>query len=117
MTNLERAQDIYAMMGQGQLLEAFDKYYAENVVMQEAGEPAREGKAVNRQYEEQFTASIEEFHGMGVTAMASNEETGVVMSENWFEATIKGAGRVHMQQVNVQTWKDGQVIKEVFYHK
>ena len=33
MTYLEKAQDIYNMLGQGQLLDAFDKYYADNVVM------------------------------------------------------------------------------------
>jgi hypothetical protein len=105
------------MMGQGQLLDAFDKYYADKVVMQEAGEAPREGKALNREYEEKFVAGIEDFHGMGITAMASDEETGFVMIENWFEATITGMGRVHMEQVNVQKWEDGLIVSEKFYHK
>ena len=31
MTNLERATDLYIQVGQGQLMQAFETYYAENV--------------------------------------------------------------------------------------
>ena len=33
MSYLEKAQDLYRMIGEGQLLDAFEKYYHENVVM------------------------------------------------------------------------------------
>ena len=35
MTNLERAQDLYNQVGQGDILGAFDQYYADGVVMEE----------------------------------------------------------------------------------
>jgi hypothetical protein len=117
MTNLERAKDLYDMIGKGQLMDGFEKYYAEDVVMQELGEEERVGKSVNRQYELDFLANVEDFHGMGIPAMTSDEETGIVMIENWMDATMKGAGRIMMEQVCVQQWKDGQVVKERFFHK
>ncbi len=117
MTNKERALDIYDQIGQGKLLDAFDQYYAENVVMQELGEAPREGKVANREYEEKFLSSVEGFHGMGVTNIVSDEATGIVMLENWMDATLAGVGRIKMEQVCVQTWQDGQVVKEMFYHK
>lgn len=117
MTNLERAQDLYKMIFSGQLLEAFDKYYADDIVMTEIGEEPRRGKAVNRAYEEKFVGGLAEVHGAAIAAIASNEETGHVLIENSMDFTHKEWGRQNMMQVSVQTWKDGQIIDEKFYHK
>jgi hypothetical protein len=32
------------------------------------------------------------------------------------DITFKDGNRVNMQQVTVQTWKDGKIIREDFYH-
>ena len=42
------------MILEGKTLEAFEKFYADDVVMQDNDYPARVGKDVNRQYEESF---------------------------------------------------------------
>ena len=117
MTNLERAQDLYKMIFSGQLLEAFDKYYADDVVMTELGEEPRRGKAANRAHEEAFVADLAEVHGAGITAIASNEETGHVFIENFMDLTHAKYGRANIPQVCVQNWKDGQIVEEKFYHK
>ncbi|MEM6785951.1 MAG: nuclear transport factor 2 family protein [Myxococcota bacterium] len=116
MTNREAARDMYEMLAQGKLLEAFDKYYADDVVMDEP-RGKREGKPTCRTYEEQFLASVEAFHDMGVTAMAADDDHGKVLIETWMDLTFKGGGgRVRMEQVAVQTWKDGKVVHERFYY-
>jgi hypothetical protein len=117
MTNSERAHDLYKLIGQGQLMEGFEKYYAENVVMQEVGEDERVGKEINRAYEQKFLESVEEWHGMTVDAVAEDPTNNKVLIETSFDATFKGAGRMQMGQVCVQTWQDGQIVKELFYHK
>jgi hypothetical protein len=50
MTNLIRSKQLYDQVGQGQILEAFDANYAENIVMEEPS-GKREGKVACRQYE------------------------------------------------------------------
>jgi hypothetical protein len=117
MTYLEKAQDIYKMIGQGQMMDAFEKYYADHVVMQELGEEPRVGKDVNREFEKQFLSGIKEMHGGGVTAMASNEEQGIVFIENWMDVTFMDNNRINMSQVNVQHWDGDLIVKEIFYHK
>jgi ketosteroid isomerase-like protein len=117
MSYLQKVQDLYAMINSGQLLEAFEKFYADDVVMQEIGEAERVGKDVNREYEKKFLSMIQEVHGGGVIHFTSNEETGVTMAENWMDVTFQDGNRINMAQVAVQTWKGDQVIKEVFYHK
>ncbi len=109
-------QQLQDMIFSGQLLEAFDKYYHEEVSLQENFEAPRVGKPANRAYEEQFLANIETFHGGAVTNLAVDEEKQVAFVESWMEVTFKGAEKVKMGQVSVQQWKDGQVFHERFYH-
>ncbi len=56
-------QELNQMILSGQALEAFEKFYADDLVMQENDQPLRIGKAANREFEEQFFGSIKEFHG------------------------------------------------------
>jgi predicted DNA-binding protein YlxM (UPF0122 family) len=116
MTYLEKAKDIYRMIFEGRLLEAFEKYYAEDVVMQELGQEPRIGKAVNREFEINFLNNVAEMHGMELTCMASNEAEKTVFIQNWMDFTSKDGTRMKVVQVNVQNWEGDFIVKEVFYH-
>ncbi len=116
MTYLEKAQDIYNMLGQGQLLEAFDKYYADNVIMTEP-RGTRESKAVCRDYEVQFLNSIQEFHDLQVTGIGSDEAKGTTFVESMMEVTFKDGNRLKMEQVAVQKWEGDQIVHERFYYE
>jgi hypothetical protein len=50
----------------GKILETFDAYYANDVVMSENRTEERVGKALNRAYEIKFLENIHEFHGAKV---------------------------------------------------
>lgn len=117
MSFLQKIKDLYGMIGQGQLLDAFEKYYAENVVMTEIGEEPRVGKDLNRVYEKKFLASVEAFHGMGIDAFTANEDEGITAVENWMDLTFTGGARVMYRQVAVQKWSGDQIVEERFYHK
>lgn len=117
MTHLEKATDLYQLINTGKLMDGFEKYYHSNVVMEEIGEAPREGKDVNREYEQNFLASIKEFHGAGVLAITANEAENKTMVESWMDVTFQNDFRLKMQQVAVQTWDGDQVIHETFYHK
>ena len=97
----------------GNLLQAFDDYYADDVVMSENGGEERVGKAVNREYEEQFVNSVE-FHGAETGRILVDGDHAAV---EWsFDLTPKGGERMTQEQIALQTWKDGKVVREVFYH-
>lgn len=112
----ENVKDLYEQIYSGKLLDAFDKYYHEDVVMQENSEEPRKGKAVNRDYELHFLDMVEAFHGGGVLSMTFNEEDQIAAVESWMEVTFKDGNRVKMSQVAVQKWQGDQVISERFYH-
>jgi len=73
MSYYDKAKDIYDMSAKGKGLEAFEKYYHNDVVMVEATGEARNGKAANRKFEQEFIGMIKEVHGSGVRAITSNE--------------------------------------------
>jgi len=116
MNNLDRIKEIYEMLSSGKALEAFDKYYADDVVMIEATGDRREGKAANRDYEENFFNNLEAVHGAGADSFAVDEENDITMVESWMDVTFKDGNRVKMEQVARQKWKDGKIIEERFYY-
>jgi ketosteroid isomerase-like protein len=107
-------QELDKMILNGQALEAFEKYYAEDVVMQENSNDHVAGKDANRKREEDFFASLESFHGAGVVGKAVTGDRSY--GEWWMDVTFKGAGRVKMEQVVSRVWKDGLVSSERFYY-
>lgn len=112
---LDRATDMYGMISEGQVSEAFEKYYHDDVVMQEpTGEPRR-GKVANREFMKQWMANVDEHHGGGVTAIASNEEEHITIVETWTDATYNGK-RMKMEEVAVQRWEGDKIIHERFYY-
>jgi ketosteroid isomerase-like protein len=98
----------------GKIMDAFEKYYADDVVMQENSEEPRVGKAVNRKAEEEFMSSVEAFNGASVKASAVNGD--VTFSEWEMDITFKGGKRVTMSQVAVRHWKNGKIAHERFFY-
>ena len=102
------------MILEGKILEAFDKFYADDVVMQDNNYPAREGKALNRQYEEAFVGGLTEFRGAKVISTLISDDLAV--TEWWFDYTHKDYGTRNYRQLAVQRWKNGKIVEEKFYY-
>jgi len=115
MSNLDKTKHIYAQVGQGKLLEAFEANYAENILMEEPS-GRREGKEACRQYEEQFLNNVEVFHNLEIKAISEDIDKGKVFVEVTMEITFKGGKRINMEQVAVQQWEQGQIVHERFYY-
>ena len=113
MSTRENIRSVIDGILKGDILGTFDRFYAEDVVMSENGADERVGKAANRAYEEAFVNGVE-FHGAEVGAVVVDGDHAAV---EWiFELTPKGGERTVQKQVAVQTWSDGKVVREVFYH-
>jgi hypothetical protein len=107
-------EDIKQLVLQGNAMQAFEKYYGEDVVMQENENPPTVGKAANRQREEAFFAKVVEFRGAEVNNVAFGEN--VIISEWFLDYTHHDWGKRTYNQVSVQEWKDGKVVRERFYY-
>ncbi|MEO1022195.1 MAG: SnoaL-like domain-containing protein [Bacteroidota bacterium] len=116
MTNLERSEHISQLMAQGKLLEAFDTYYHNDVVKVEGDGTVVEGKAANRETQVQWMESVAGMHGGGDISRAEDPATGTVFLETWADIEFKNGTRHKMEQVEVQTWKDGLITRIRFYY-
>jgi len=110
----EKIEELNQMILSGQQMYAFDKYYHEDVVMQENSKPPTIGKVANREREIQSMQMVDAFHGAEVKAVAVGEN--VTMVEWEMDVTYIGAPRMKICQIAVQRWKDGQIINERFYY-
>lgn len=110
----ESVEDLNSMVLKGQTLEAFEKYYADDVVMQENEQPPTAGKDANREREKQFLANLTEFRGAEVKAVTVGDN--ITMVEWFYDYTHKEWGKITHHQVAVQRWKDGKIIHERFYY-
>lgn len=107
--------ELNQMILQGKGMEAFEKFYAEDVAMQENREAPRKGKAAARDYEMQFFGNVAEFHGATLGAVVVGADHS--FSEWTFDVTFKDGSRMTNDQVAARTWRDGQVVFERFYYQ
>jgi hypothetical protein len=114
-TQIENAlKDLNNLVLEGKMLEAFDKYYHDDVAMQENNNTPVVGKATNRQREVDFLNSITEFREASVQGVAVGDNISFVI---WsYDYTHKEWGVKNYTQVSVQNWKDGKIIKEQFFY-
>lgn len=118
MTTIDLAtldHQLNTMLLGGELLAAFDRFYADDVDMQENADPPTLGKAANRERELQFLANAEQVHEVSLVSAGIGD--GVTFSEWVFDITFKGGFRARTAQVAVRRWRDGLIVHERFYYK
>ena len=118
-TDLRTAVDaIFDHMAKGEILEAIDAFYDENVAMQEnSGEPTI-GRAANVEREKQFLASIKEWKSLDIHSVGLDGDTnsGTALIEYSFDFINTDNQPVRYEQVAVQTWQNGRITRERFYY-
>jgi len=103
------------MILEGKLLEAFERFYADDCVMQENLDPPCVGKAANREREQQFMTNCEQVHAVKLFGSAVGDD--ISFSEWLFDLSFRGGVRVATTQVAARRWRDGLVLHERFYYK
>jgi hypothetical protein len=115
MNNLEKKiNELNNMVVDGKIMEAFEKFYHDDVLMQENEEDPTIGKDENRKREQEFVANITEFRGAQVINVATGNNVTMVV---WhYDYTHEQWGARNYTQVAVQTWKEGKIIREQFFY-
>ena len=106
--------DLNSLVIKGKLMDAFEKYYHEDIEMQENSNAPVKGKDTNRIRELEFLSNVTEFRKASVAELAVNGNTSFVI---WsYDYTHKEWGMRNYTQVSVQHWKDSKIIKEQFFY-
>ena len=106
--------DLNTLVLEGHTMEAFEKYYHPDVVMQENELEPVVSKDANRERELEFLQNITEFRKAEVKGMGVGDGISFVI---WhYDFTHKQWGEKNYSQVSIQNWKDGKIINEQFIY-
>lgn len=110
----QKITELNQLVLSGKMIEAFEKFYHDDVQMQENTRLPVVGKEANRKRELEFLNNISEFRSASVQGVAASDNISFVI---WsYDYTHKEWGEKKYTQVSVQHWKDGQIIKEHFFY-
>jgi hypothetical protein len=112
----DRVRDLVSYIQNGRIIDAMYEFYADDVRMQENNSTPTVGLAANVEREKQFVGYVKQWKSFDVDTLAVDAARGrtVVQSRAEFEA-VDGKS-VKMDQVAVQTWRDGKIVHEKFYY-
>ena len=114
MNTLDLDNQLNALIIQNKSAEAFQRFYAEDVVAQENDEPERVGRDAWMRGRLELEKKMKRYEAR-VLANAANGDTS--FSEWQYDMELEGMGEMKLAQVAVRRWKDGRVVRERFYHK
>jgi ketosteroid isomerase-like protein len=111
-----RVRDLIGYVQQGRVVDAMYEFYAPDVRMQENNNPPTVGLEANVERERKFVESVRQWKRFDVASVGvdSNNGRAFVQSELEFEGIDGKTYRV--DQVAVQTWRDGKIVHEKFYY-
>ncbi len=102
------------LIKEGKIMEAFEKYYNKDVVIQVNGNPAITGK--ERKREMIFLQEIEKLNGTNIKSVTfGGIDNDISMTEWVIDIENKEGKKKTIYRVNVQKWKDNKIINEKLY--
>ena len=117
MTTKQVADRFNQLSKEGKWMQIQDELFADNAVSIEPphsqGLQSVEGKAAIKKKGEQFQQMIEEIHGgYSTDPVVGGDYFSVAMG---MDVTVKGQGRMKMDEIAVYEVKGGKIVKEQFF--
>jgi len=107
-------KELNEMILSGKAMDGFEKFYADDVVMQENSDEPRVGKDVNRKAEQDFFSSLASWNEGKIEASAVNGDTS--FSQWYMDVSFKNGQQYKATQVAVRKWKNGKIAHERFFY-
>jgi ketosteroid isomerase-like protein len=111
-----RVRDLVSYVQGGRIIDAMYEFYADDVRMQENNNPPTAGLAANVEREKQFLAYVKQWKAVEIDAVAVDAARGRTVVQSRLEFEAVDGKTVKMDQVAVQTWRDGKIVHEKFYY-
>ena len=113
MSTRERVLDLVSYVEQGRILDAIREFYADDVVMQDNLNPPTVGKAANLERERAFFGAIQVHEHRALSVLVDGDRATI----NWlFQFTGADGVRYRMDQLALQQWRDGRIVRERFVY-
>lgn len=109
----QNIEDINHLILNSGLYDALEKYYADDLVVLEKDQIVAESLGANIAREKEFLGGVSEWRQAEILSVAVGED--VTMTEWQLDFVHEVYGHKKGNQVAVQHWKDGKVVREQFY--
>ena len=105
--------DLIRLVENGRMLEAITKHYGADVAMQENTSPPTVGVVKNHAREAAFFGSLAAAKFTLVSVVTEGNRAVI----NWlFDYTTADGQRYRMDEIAIQTWRDGKIVHERFVY-
>jgi ketosteroid isomerase-like protein len=112
-TTAQRVRELVSLVEAGDAIAAMEELYADDVEMRENLNPPMIGKAANLARERAFFGGIT-LHGNRAAAVLIDGDRSAI---NWILEFTGGDGvRYRIDQLALQEWRDGKVVRERFIY-
>lgn len=113
-SNIETQEsELNGMTGQGKILDALAKCYADDCTFEEGNGGRRASKQAQHEYLSSFFKTLKAFNGATLHGQAVGRDYSA--SEWTFDMTGGDGQHMLWNEVLVRRWKDGKVVSEKFY--
>lgn len=102
--------------------QIYEQFYDENVIVQENLQPPRIGRAMSIDRQKQMNANVKEVHDLKIGAVLvdgfsdANPLDGQSVIETHLEITTADGYRVRIEELGLQTWKNGRIVHERYFY-
>lgn len=115
MTLRDRVQELLDFQKTNPPVEQiYERFYDENVVVQENLQPPRVGRAISIERQQRMNANVKELHDFQIGAVLVDGDRSVI--EMQLEITTVDGYRIHIEELGLQTWRDGRIIHERYFY-
>jgi hypothetical protein len=97
----------------GKIMDGYEAFYSDDVVMQENNDPPCLGKDANRERQYKFFSLVKEVHSVTLVGTAVTDNRAY--SEWDYDLSFNDDLRYRLVEVAVRQWSHGKVIHERFY--
>jgi hypothetical protein len=123
MTLRDRVQELLGFFQTNPpVRQIYERFYDENVIVQENMQPPRVGREMSIDRQEQMNANVKEVHDfkLGAVLVDGFDEThpldGRSVVEMQIELTTLDGHRIRLEELGMQTWKDGKIVRERYFY-
>ena len=114
MSDNVRIRELLGYIQEVRIMDAMREFYAEDVVMEEPMYGSTRGLEANLEREQKFVDSVKEFRGFEAKNVSVGENSATY--ENVMDWVDVSGQEIHVEQVAVQEWRDGKIVRERFYY-
>ncbi|MBD2102567.1 nuclear transport factor 2 family protein [Leptolyngbya sp. FACHB-261] len=94
--------------------QVYERFYAEDVVVQENLQAPRVGRAMSIERQLRMNANVKEVHDFKIGPVLVDGDHSVV--EMHIDLTTLDGYRIRIEELGMQTWKDGLIVRERFFY-